>query len=86
LPPETRSRLDRRNVYAFSLSVAAHEVLQMVGLVSGNERISGIGPQTYHCYPGEMRVEPVRECEPKCEYAALIATASDLSGNLRPLA
>ncbi|MGH9223533.1 MAG: hypothetical protein ACRD2W_07045 [Acidimicrobiales bacterium] len=34
LSPADRERYARRNVLAFSLSVAAHEVLQLVGLVS----------------------------------------------------
>lgn len=65
----------RENVFPFSLSVAAHEVLQMVGLVTGSERICGCGPQTYHGYPGTMEVEAVSCCQPDCDYALLTATA-----------
>ena len=36
-----RARLSRRNVFAFSLSVASHEVLQLVGLITGHQRIGG---------------------------------------------
>ncbi|MGH3008597.1 MAG: ThiF family adenylyltransferase [Gaiellaceae bacterium] len=81
LPPEDRERFARRNVYAFSLAVAGHEVLQLVGALTGFTRISGIGPQHYHGYPGVMEVsEPV--CSGDCEYLPLTATAADLSGNL----
>ncbi len=31
-----RARLSRGNVFAFSLSVASHEVLQLVGLITGH--------------------------------------------------
>src|SRR5581483_7810723 len=31
-----RERYGRRNVFAFSLSVASHQVLQLVGLITGN--------------------------------------------------
>jgi hypothetical protein len=77
-----RQRYARRNVFAFSLAVAAHEVLHLAGLVAGTSRISGIGPQHYHAYPGEMTVEPTSTCEPDCEYAALTASAADLTSNL----
>lgn len=73
--------LARQNVFPFSLSVAAHEVLQLVGLITGEERIGGIGAQTYHCYPGAMEVVRNETCAPGCEYATLLASAADLSGN-----
>lgn len=82
LSEEDKARFSRRNVFPFSLSVAAHEVLQLVGLLTGMQRVGGKGPQTYHAYPGVMEVlEP--ECSASCEFAALTASASDLSGNLR---
>jgi len=51
-----RARLSRRNVFAFSLSVASHEVLQLAGLITGHQRIGGTGPQSYHAYPGVMEL------------------------------
>jgi|SRR5579884_1732116 len=85
LAPALREQLvrqsARQNVFPFSLSVAAHEVLQMVGLVTGEERVGGIGPQMYHCYPGEMCVDQDAACSDVCEYAALMATAADISRN-----
>lgn len=73
--------LARQNIFPFSLSVAAHEVLQLVGLVTGETRIGGIGPQTYHAYPGIMEVTSTGACVPGCEYAGLIAAATDLRSN-----
>lgn len=65
----------RENVFPFSLSVAAHEVLQMIGLVTGLQRIGGQGPQTYHGYPGIMEAKTISRCAPKCDIAQLTATA-----------
>jgi hypothetical protein len=76
-----RARFSRRNVYPFSLSVAAHEALQLVGLLTGMERVGGTGAQQYHAYPGEM-VVTWASCSDGCEFAALTASAPDLSGNL----
>lgn len=84
LGPEFSPLLARQNVFPFSLSVAAHEVLQMVGLVTGEERIGGVGAQTYHCYPGIMEVVPGEACVAVCEYSALTASAEDLSRNCKP--
>ena len=82
LPPERAGVISRRNVYAFSMSVAAHEVLQCIGVVTGNERIGGSAPQFYHCYPGVMECLTLKDCQEECSYAALTATAADMSGNM----
>lgn len=71
LGPELNPLLQRQNVFPFSLSVAAHEVLHLMGLIAGNPRIGGIGPQFYHCYPGMMEVEQNTQCSCDCEYNKL---------------
>jgi hypothetical protein len=81
LSEEDKSIISRRNVFPFSMSVAAHEVLHVIGLVTGQVRIGGIGPQRYNAYPGEMRILDAA-CDPDCEFTALMATAVDLSANL----
>jgi hypothetical protein len=83
LGPEFDPLLARQNVFPFSLSVAAHEVLQFVGLVTGQRRVGGAGAQVYHCYPGTMEVHE-GVCRPECAYSALLAAAADLRGNLLP--
>jgi hypothetical protein len=83
LGPEFSPLVARQNVFPFSLSVAAHEILQFVGLVTGQPRIGGTGPQTYHCYPGTMEVSEQAKCVEGCEYSGLTGTATDLSGNCR---
>ena len=72
-----RERYGRRNVFAFSLSVAAHQVLQLVGLVTGNARVGGAGRQTYHAYPGAMEVAAPGTCDEDCDVASLVAHAHD---------
>ena len=83
LSDEEKAALSGRNVFPFSMSVAAHEVLQLVGLVIGSRRIGGIGPQTYDAYPGAMNVRPTVPCGEGCEYAELTATAAELTSNLQ---
>ncbi|MCY4616791.1 MAG: ThiF family adenylyltransferase [Chloroflexi bacterium] len=83
LSDEEKAALSGRNVFPFSMSVATHEVLQLVGLVTGSPRIGGIGPQTYDGYPGAMKVQTTTHCGEFCEYAALTATAADLTPNLQ---
>jgi len=81
LSEEDKAAISRRNVFPFSMAVAAHQVLQMVGLVTAFERIGGAGPQMYDAYPGEMAVLEA-QCEPDCEYLALTATAADVGSGL----
>lgn len=75
LSPAERERYERRNVFAFSLSVAAHEILQLVGLITGNARIGGVGPQRYRAYPGVMEVEELSVCNENCDIAPLTGSA-----------
>jgi hypothetical protein len=74
-----KERYNRRNVFGFSMAVAAHELLQVVGMLSGTSRIGGVGPQHYSAYPGEMVVTRTAPCEEGCEFAALVATAVPVS-------
>ncbi|MCI0184820.1 ThiF family adenylyltransferase [Sulfoacidibacillus ferrooxidans] len=70
--------LARQNVFPFSVSVAAHEVIQFVGLVTGVRRLGGMHPQFYHCYPGEMESMEKDACIPGCEYHTLTSTVCSL--------
>jgi hypothetical protein len=82
LSEQDRERYSRRNVFPFSMSVAAHQTLQLIGMIAGNPRVGGIGPQHYLAYPGEMRVEPATACRPDCETAELLASCADLGAAL----
>ncbi len=77
-----REAYARRNVFPMSLSVAAHELLHLAGLLSGDDRVRGIGPQRYHGYPGAMEAEPRSTCLEGCAYSALTASAIDLSATV----
>jgi len=76
-----RAAISRRNVFPFSMSVAAHQVLQAVGIATAQPRIGGAGSQMYHAYPGMMDVNRSTTCEPDCEFPPLTATAQDLRSN-----
>jgi len=79
LPPSERERYSRRNVFPFSLAVAAHEVLHLIGMIAGSSRVSGIGPQHYLAYPGRMDVTPTQKCDSVCEFAAMVASAAPIA-------
>lgn len=81
LGAEFNPLLARQNVFPFSLNVASLEVLQFIGLATGQPRIGGTGAQIYHCYPGVTELIEKQECVSECEYSALTASAQDLSGN-----
>lgn len=74
--------ISRENVFPFSASLAAHEVLQFIGLITGLSRVGGVGPQMYHAYPGKMEVTEVGKCNVGCEYAKLTASAADMKLNI----
>ncbi len=74
--------ISRQNVIAFSMSLAAHEVLQFIGLVTGLTRIGGIGSQMYHAYPGCMEVKDLAKCMPNCGYHKLTSSATDMRVNI----
>ena len=82
LGEDARHLVSRENVFAFSMSVAAHEVIQFAGLVTGLTRIGGVGPQFYHAYPGRMEVKELEKCEPECDYDKLTSSATDLTSNI----
>jgi hypothetical protein len=79
LSAAARERSNRRNVFPFSLVVAGHQVLHFAGMIAGSARISGIGPQHYSAYPGDMLADPTSPCHDGCEISALLASAQSLA-------
>lgn len=73
-----RERFNRRNVFPFSLAVAAHEVLHLTGMIASSTRVSGVGPQHYQAYPGEMSAMETAECDADCEFRDLGASVPAL--------
>lgn len=82
LDEESKHLVTRENVFAFSMSLASHEVLQFVRLITSLERVGGIGPQFYHAYPGCMEVKESERCNNGCEYDNLTATAANMEQNI----
>lgn len=86
LSSEDRERFGRRNVFPFSMSVAAHEVLQFIGLVSRTPQVGGIGPQRYSAYPGRMTVAERTRCDDDCDVDSLTSSAVNLDDYILPFA
>lgn len=70
--PEDHPLRRNENVFPFSMSVAAAEVLQLGALVTGTKRMWEVGEQRCHYYPGFMEVKEVA-CVPGCPHQKLIA-------------
>jgi hypothetical protein len=79
--PRARDRLTPLSSATRGTVALNRRPVQMVGLVTGLERVGGIGPQMYHAYPGCMEVREAA-CEDECEYQALTASAADLRAGL----
>jgi hypothetical protein len=79
LSPAERERFNRRNVFPFSLAVAGHQILHLAGMIARSSRVSGVGPQHYQAYPGEMTVTPTVRCHDNCEINAIVASAQSVA-------
>lgn len=71
--PEDHPILGNENVFAFSLSTAAFEVLQMLMMFIAPLGVASPGAQMYHFVPGILDEPNMRPCEDGCPYAGLIA-------------
>jgi molybdopterin/thiamine biosynthesis adenylyltransferase len=66
----------RENVFAFSMSTASLEVLQLVSMVVAPQGIADLGGQIYHAVTGELDND-TRHCSHNCPYQhELLAAAS----------
>jgi len=72
LPPDHVMRRNE-NVFAFAISAASLEVLQMLMMVVAPLGISNPGEQTYHFVPGILDVTQPRGCKETCLYPGLTA-------------
>ncbi|MDD5703373.1 MAG: ThiF family adenylyltransferase [Dehalococcoidales bacterium] len=61
------------NVFAFGLSVASLELLQMLMMVIAPLGISDAGSQLYHFVPGILDISNIKECDKNCPYPGLTA-------------
>lgn len=64
------------NVFPFSMSTAAFEVLQLVSMVAAPNGICDLGAQTYHAVPGFLRSDN-RPCEAGCPYSGQLLGLGD---------
>lgn len=64
--------LRHENVFPFSTSVAAFEILQLAALLLGP--IHNLGDQNYHFVTGALDKEQDRGCEAKCPFPPLIGS------------
>jgi hypothetical protein len=72
LPPDVVAAASQ-NVFPFSMSLASHEVLQLIALVTGLLGRPDFGEQRYHYNLGEMlHTEP--SCLPDCLFQQRVAT------------
>lgn len=69
----------RENVFTFSMSTAAFEVLQLLSAVVAPHGVSDVGAQTYHFVTSELDHE-FKACEGSCPFSnELLATAGSNS-------
>jgi hypothetical protein len=76
----------RQNVFCFSMSCAAHEVLQFPGYVLDTLGVSPAHPQAYQAGAGLMFEAPFAasgKCADDCQVAPFVGKAHDLSVLLR---
>jgi len=72
LPPDVVAAASQ-NVFPFSMSLASHEVIQFIALVTGLLGRPDLGEQRYHYNLAEMLSSEPR-CEPDCLFQQRIAT------------
>ncbi|MCK5211533.1 ThiF family adenylyltransferase [Candidatus Parcubacteria bacterium] len=61
------------NVFAFSLSLASMEIMQLLSMVINPCGVSNVGRQNYHFVTGKMDVDEGGICNNDCPYTQLIA-------------
>lgn len=72
LPPDVVAEASQ-NVFPFSMSLASHEVIQFIALITGLLGRTDLGEQRYHYNLGEMLgTEP--SCKPGCLFQQRVAT------------
>jgi len=76
LPPELRNRASQ-NVIPFSMSLAAHQVLQFCALVTGMLDMPELGDQRFHYNLREVLAED-HDCDADCEFPALTASGESI--------
>ncbi|MGO8693382.1 MAG: HesA/MoeB/ThiF family protein [Rectinemataceae bacterium] len=85
--PEIQKEYDaRENVFCFSMSCAAHEVIQFLGYALDEIAVSPIFPQMYFAGAGVMFKTPLQaevKCKQECQVQRFDSQAIDLSKMFR---
>lgn len=71
--PKDHPLRSRENVFAFSMSCASLQMLQMLALVLAPLGQPNPGPQLYHFVGGFMEDPTVASCHPECQFPSLVA-------------
>jgi hypothetical protein len=75
--PKDHPLKTRENVFAFSMSCASMEMLQMLALVLAPLSQPNPGAQLYH-FVGNITEEPTfGNCHPECQFPSIIASGDD---------
>jgi molybdopterin/thiamine biosynthesis adenylyltransferase len=75
--PKDHPLKTRENVFAFSMSCASMEMLQMLALVLAPLNQPNLGAQLYH-FVGNITEEPTfGNCHPECQFPSIIASGDD---------
>ena len=85
-PELKREYLARQNVFCFSMSCAAREVLQFLGYILDEHGVSPANPQMYQAGAGLMFDAPFASsgtCDADCQVARFTAKAHELNLLLR---
>jgi molybdopterin/thiamine biosynthesis adenylyltransferase len=65
------------NVFAFSMSVASLEILQMLTMILAPFGVADVGAQRYHFVPGIMDQPSFEGCKPRCPYSEELIAMGD---------
>jgi hypothetical protein len=68
------------NVFAFSLSTASFEMLQMLLMVLAPLGVADAGAQMYHFVPGLLDRPNFDPCNPNCPHSGILLSKGDSSG------
>jgi len=68
----------RQNVFAFSMSTASLEVLQLISMVVAPQGIADLGGQNYHAVTGTMDIDAL-DCAGNCAYRHQLVAGGDTS-------
>jgi molybdopterin-synthase adenylyltransferase len=79
--PEGSPLRTNENVFPLSVTLAAHEVLQFVALVTGLVGMRDVGEQRFSYFPGIISVEHL-ECESNCPFPPLIGLGDRASDKI----